>query len=152
MYDKSLLQTPKDVAGRGGVLDYLGLSRWYVRQTDQPVAAQVLLLGAFSGARKVSLVGSASLSGVETSEYEVAMPAESLSGTKLEPFTVDAKPSQPCCKHSSNDARVFSGVCREARAPRCPSRRGLIRAICHQFTRELAIVRTAQPHFVRAAM
>jgi hypothetical protein len=89
LYDKFLLPTRKDVAERGGVLGYLGLSRWYVQRARRPVAAQVLPLGAFSGARKVSLVGRASLSGVETREYEVAMPAQSSSGTKLEPFTVD---------------------------------------------------------------
>src|SRR5208282_210189 len=38
----------------------------------------------------------------------------------------NSNPSQPCCKQSSNDARVFSGTSRKARAPRCPRRRGLV--------------------------
>lgn len=89
VYDKFLLPPRENGAERGGVLGYLGLSRWHVRHTSQPVGAQVLLLGALSGARKVSFVGRANLSGVGTTEYQVAMPAEDLSGTKLEPFTVD---------------------------------------------------------------
>ena len=36
MYDKLLLPTRKDVAERGGVLGYLGLSRWYVQRTHRP--------------------------------------------------------------------------------------------------------------------
>jgi hypothetical protein len=79
---------PKDAAG-GGVLAYLDLSRWDVQRTDQPVAAQALPLGAFSGAGSVNVVGSATVSGVSTTEYRVAMPGRTLSGTKLEPFTVD---------------------------------------------------------------
>ena len=89
VYDKFLVPPRKDVAERGGVLGYLGLSRWYVRQAGQPVAAQVLPLGVFSGARKVSVVGPASLSGVDTTEYRVAMPAQNLSGTRLEPSAVE---------------------------------------------------------------
>ena len=46
-------------------------------------ARSELSMVAYSGA------GRASLSGVGTTEYLVAMPAQDLSGTKLEPFTVD---------------------------------------------------------------
>src|SRR5260370_31839888 len=40
--------------------------------------------------------------------------------------TSNSNPSHPCCKQSSNDATVFSGIWRTARAPRCPKRIGFM--------------------------
>src|SRR6266853_5826676 len=48
--------------------------------------------------------------------------------------TSNSKPSHPCCKQSSNDAKVFSGIWRKARAPRCPKRRGFMEGLRSRFS------------------
>jgi len=85
LYHRFIL-VPTKLASPGGVVGYLGLSRWDVQHTDQPVTASIVPLGWFSGADRVTVIGRATVSGTGTMEYRVRVPGSTFSRAHLEPF------------------------------------------------------------------
>jgi hypothetical protein len=88
LYHKFIVP-PTSAALPGGVVGYLGLSRWEVQHTDQPVTAFVGLLGAVSGKDPVAVVGRGTVLGTSTTEYRSSIPGSRFSGMHLEPYYLD---------------------------------------------------------------